>query len=314
MQRQNSGLNVERETAVTSDIMQGRKVDGDVIGGDKITVGDIEGGYTVVGTGAQLTVNIHNEAPPTPEKPKLAIEPDMTFIPSGFFVMGSDEDTPEESPQHAVNLPDFHISIYPITNEEFAQFIWKTGRAASTALRWHGNEPPNGKLRHPVTGVTWYEALAYCEWLSALSGRQYALPSEAQWEKSARGADGRLFPWGNDWDAARCNAAYDVITPVDAYPAQSVYGCFDMVGNGREWTTTIWGSDARHPDKITAYPWQDDRRNELSEPSTTRRIFRGGRAKEPHGFRCTARNGYLPEKSGPKRNRHGFRVVLLPTI
>jgi len=309
MQRHNSDNG--DKTAVSGDVVHRNKVGGDMVGGDKITVGDVDGGYVVAGEGAQLIVNIHNEAPAVPEKPKLAIEPDMVLIPAGIFIMGSDEDEPEESPQHSVHLPDFYIGIHPITNEEFAQFIWQTGRAADAALLWRGNEPADEQMQHPVTGVTWYEALAYCEWLTELSGRQYMLPSEAQWEKAARGVNGRLYPWGNEWDSTRCNAAYDTITPVNAHPAQNEYGCVDMVGNGREWTSSLWGENSRQPDKIATYPWQDDSRNDLGEPSTTRRIFRGGRAKKVRDFRCATRNSYLPEKRGQKRNRHGFRVVSL---
>ncbi|KAA3658261.1 MAG: hypothetical protein DWQ04_25655, partial [Chloroflexi bacterium] len=158
------------------DTVHGHKVGGDMVGGDKITVGDIEGGYNVVGAGAQLTVNIHNELPAEQSKPKLSIEPEMTLISAGPFVMGSEQDKPEEAPQHVIDLPEFHMSVYPITNEAFAQFVWKTGIVVGPALLWSGNSPADDALDHPVAGVTWYEALAYCEWLSELSGRQYTLP------------------------------------------------------------------------------------------------------------------------------------------
>ncbi len=296
------------QTAVSPDTIHGRKIDGDIVGGDKITVGELKNVSGVaIGEGASVTVI--NYSSDDKEKPKLPFEPDMVLIPSAPFIMGSDVDEPEEAPCHVVNLPDFYIGMYPITNAQFAQFIWKTGRAADGALLWNGNEPAEDKLQHPVTGVTWVEAVAYCAWLAEETGRSYTLPSEAQWEKAARGVNGRLFPWGDEWDSARCNAEYDTLTPVGAFPVQSEYGCCDMVGNGREWTASIWGENSRQPDKIATYPWQDDRRNDLSEPSTTRRIFRGGGAKQPHDFRCTARGGYLPEKRGPKRNRHGFRVA-----
>jgi len=243
-------------------------------------------------------------------------EPETVFIPNGSFLMGSqpgDGIPVHETPQFEITLPAYRMGKYPVTNEQYAHFVWKTGRVVSPSLHWNGNAPPDDALAYPVTAVTWYEALAYCEWLSASTSRLYTLPTEAQWEKAARGEDGRIYPWGNEWDSTRCNADFDTITSVKAYPAQNEVGCFDMVGNGREWTSTIWGAESRQPDQKFTYPWQDDRRNELSEPSTTRRIFRSGKAKEPIGFRCTARGGYLPEKSGPKRNRHGFRVVLLPT-
>jgi formylglycine-generating enzyme required for sulfatase activity len=311
MQRHNSDLDDNEKTAVSGDVVHGHKV-----GGDQFNIGNMNNVQGVaVGDGASVTtINHYHNAQPLPqEKPKLSIEPAMVLIPAGIFVMGSDQHEPEEAPLHTAELPAFYIGTYPITNQEYAEFVWDTGRVVESVLLWNGNSPPDDKLQHPVTGVTWYEALAYCEWLTERSGRQYALPSEAQWEKAARGGNGRLYPWGGDWDPSRCNADQDTLTPVDAFPMQSEYGCFDMVGNGREWTATIWGKSVMRPDKISTYPWQNDRRNTINEPSTTRRIFRGGSASTPLDFRCTIRRSYLPEKSGPKRNRHGFRVArLLP--
>lgn len=244
-------------------------------------------------------------------------EPETVFIPEGPFLMGSPPGegiSDFESPQFELTLPGYRIGKYPVTNEQYARFVWRTGRIASKFLLWNGNEPKEDMLDLPVSGVTWYEALDYCQWLSESTSRLYTLPTEAQWEKAARSTGGRTFPWGNDWDPKRCNAEKDKIMPVTAYPAQSEYGCYDIVGNRREWTMTAWGKEPRQPDKKYAYPRQDDRRNGVEEPSTTRRIFRSGWASEPNGFRCTARGGYLPEKPGPRYNRHGFRVLLLPII
>ncbi len=284
--------------------------DDDHVGGDRISIGDLKNTEGVaIGEGASVTINHYHLSPDKQEKTKLPFEPDMVLIPSAPFIMGSDVDEPEEAPRHVVQLPDFYISMYPITNAQFAHFLWETGGIAHAALLWNGNEPPDDKLDHPVTGVTWYEAAMYCEWLAAETKRPYTLPTEAQWEKAARGVDGRLFPWGDEWDAGRCNAEYGTITPVGAFPVQNEYGCCDMVGNGREWTASIWGEHVRQPDKLGTYPWQNDRRNALGEPSTTRRIYRGGGAKKSHDFRCSARGGTLPEKRGPRRNRHGFRVA-----
>ncbi len=241
---------------------------------------------------------------------RLDFEPETARIPAGSFLMGSDRDNPEEAPCHTAELPAFAIGIYPVTNEQYGRFIRDSRRVAGPNVLWAGNLPPPDRLTHPVTGVTWYEALDYCRWLSQATGRAYSLPTEAQWEKAARGTDGRVFPWGNDWLPDRCNTSPDNWTAVDAYPAQSIYGCFDMAGNAREWTLTGWGRDPRTPDRLFAYPWRDDRRNDPGEPSTTRRVFRGGRAAEPNDYRCSARGGFLPDKPGPSSNRHGFRVAL----
>jgi formylglycine-generating enzyme required for sulfatase activity len=136
------------------------------------------------------------------------------------------------------------------------------------------------------------------------------LPSEAQWEKAARGSNGNLFPWGNDWQEDRCNTTPKTITPVDAFPAQNDYGCFDMVGNTREWTCSLWGANRREPDLPYRYPWKGDRHNDLNANLLIRRVYRGGIAKTPMRLSCTCRSGFAPDKTGPQDDRHGFRVVL----
>jgi formylglycine-generating enzyme required for sulfatase activity len=258
----------------------------------------------------ELFLKLKQADQPAP-KPPLSYEPETVLIPAGPFLMG-DGDMPHAAPQTAVELSTYAIGLYPITNEQFAEFILQTGRLASSDLLWAGNRPPRDRLHHPVIGITWLEALAYCQWLADLTERPYTLPNEAQWEKAARGVDGRLYPWGNEWEDGRCNADLEAITVVDAFPPQSPYGCYDMVGNGREWTTTLWGDNPREPDALYQYPWQaDGRRDSLNAPTTTRRIFRGGRGDELTAYRCSRRGTLLPDQSGPRRNRHGFRVVLL---
>ena len=177
---------------------------------------------------------------------RLDYEPEMIRVPAGPFLMGSDHDTPAEAPRHSATLPAFAIGLYPVTNEQYARYLRDARRAASPLLLWDGNRPPAGRMRHPVTGVTWHEARDYCRWLAQQTGRPYTLPTEAQWEKAARGPDGHVFPWGDEWLADRANTAADIV-PVDAFPAQSVYGGRDLVGNAREWTLSAWGSDPRAP-------------------------------------------------------------------
>ena len=239
-------------------------------------------------------------------------EPETIYIPPDPFLMGSQEGKgiPTcEIPQHEVSLPAYRIGKYPVTNEQYAEFIRQSGRMVAPQSGWEGQIPPDDKLKHPVMGVTWYDARAYCEWLSEQSGRQYGLPSEAQWEKAARGTDGRIYPWGDEWDPSRCNYGSGQTTPVDAYPAQTVYGCYDMVGNVREWTSTLWGRQLRPPE--FRYPWANDHREDLTASSYVLRVYRGGAAADRiERLRCSARGGYFPNKPGPPRKRHGFRVVL----
>ena len=300
------------DTSKQNNIVSGDQVAGDKIGRDQVNVDEISGGNVAIGEGAQVIVNYITQMPAEKAKPRVDPEPrEMAFIASGPFVMGDQSGERQSLPQGAIILDyDFLIAVTPVTNAEYAQFVWKTKRVATPEMLWDGNSPPLDKRDHPVMGVTWYEALAYCQWLSELSGRGYRLPTEAEWEKAARGIDGRTYPWGNVWDASRCNAEADLITSVKAFPVQSESGCYDMVGNAREWTTTIWGSSPNAPDPRYTGKWADDGRDDTSAPSTMRRIYRGGKGRDNAGFRCSARGSYSPQKQGPRSNRHGFRVVL----
>jgi formylglycine-generating enzyme required for sulfatase activity len=241
----------------------------------------------------------------------LPYEPETVLIPAGSFLMGSDSREVHEAPQHTVELAEYRLGKFPVTNKQFAEFIRQTGRIAGAALVWDGNLPPGDKLDHPVTGVTWFEVLAYCRWLSEQTGQNYSLPSEAQWEKAARGTDARLYPWGPSWLEGRCNQAEQIVA-VTTYPAQNEYGCYDLVGNAREWTSTLWGSSRNVPDPAYSYPWlANDGRDDLTAPGHVRRVYRSGPANNVAGLRCSRRGGFLPDKPGPRRSRHGFRVVLL---
>jgi formylglycine-generating enzyme required for sulfatase activity len=224
--------------------------------------------------------------------------PDIVWceVPDGSFFMGDDN--------HTVSLPTFWIAKYPITNVQYAAFVQDGGyteqkRSCWTEEGWRWKEggwwSQEGDVwrnectigprtyggtcnlpNHPVVGVTWYEAVAYCRWLTERTGQPYRLPTETEWEKAARGIDGRIYPWGNNWDGARCNSheeekavwrmlciivralglrgifhmncsttakrRYRTTTPVDAYPrGASPYGLLDMAGNVQEWTQSPWG-------------------------------------------------------------------------
>jgi len=168
---------------------------------------------------------------------------------------------------------------------------------------WAERKSPPGKADHPVNEAAWDEAMAYCGWLSEVTGRAYSLPSEAEWEKGARGTDGRIYPWGKQWDATRCNADkgnQGDTTPVDAYPqGASPYGVLDMAGNVWEWTRSLWDE----------YPYMERaRRENLQSPDDKARVLRGGAFhRDPRLVRCAYRGRFSPYS----RSRHaGFRVVM----
>ena len=158
---------------------------------------------------------------------------DLVRVPAGPFLMGDDK--------HTVDLPEFYIGKYPVTNQQYAAFVQASN--ARVPDHWREGKIPAGKENHPVVWVTWDEAMTFCQWLSQASGHEVRLPSQVEWEKAARGADGRTYPWGNEPppNPSLCNFKDSGIgdtTPVDRYPiGASTYGALDMAGNVWEWTT-----------------------------------------------------------------------------
>lgn len=199
------------------------------------------------------------------------IPEDMILVPEGQFLMGSKKEDIErllsldknieverlenEMPQREIYLSAFLIDKYPVTNAQYKKFIESGGYTQRTVWSDAGwqyilesnpseNNGFEGVLRGepdcPVVNISWYEADAFARW----AGKR--LPTEAEWEKAARGADGRIYPWGNEFDKMRLNCAEAKIeksTPVTKYPTgQSVYGCFDMAGNVWEWVSDWYDS------------------------------------------------------------------------
>ncbi len=153
-------------------------------------------------------------------------------IPAGEFIMGTDlqRADPQNKPAHRRFLPAYKIDKYPVTNLQYARFV--TAQHHRPPLNWRNGRIPQGEEFYPVTMVSWYDASRYCQWM----GRR--LPSEAEWEKAARGTDGRRWPWGDQMDAARLNTYYAVgsLTDVRRYAnGASPYGVMDMAGNVSEW-------------------------------------------------------------------------------
>jgi formylglycine-generating enzyme required for sulfatase activity len=185
-----------------------------------------------------------------PEAAGPAVTDVMIEIPAGTFVMGSDTGDPEDSPAHEVDLPAFEIDKFEVTNADFAVFADETGYVTFTeqgGQRSWRDEWGVGEDSHPVVMVTWDDAAAYCEWL----GKR--LPTEAEWEKAARGAEGLAFPWGSDWDPNKANVKERSLRGTAAVGSfgegASPYGVEDMVGNVWEWTADWYQA---YPENTTA--------------------------------------------------------------
>jgi|GEM_PF-478567 len=224
----------------------------------------------------------------------------FVHVAPGPFLMGSDPTGDQiadskEQPQHKLSLPGYWIARYPVTASQFQTFLDESGYRPAQDDREYGED------NYPVVNVTWHDALAYCLWLSQQTGLKVSLPSEAEWEKAARGTDGRRYPWGDDSPtAARYNP--DKLTPIGQYSPQgdSPYGCSDMISNVWEWTRTIY----------EPYPYDPKDGRENLEGDKARAI-RGLAFNNPEKFaRCASRYRLKPILH---LRTLGFRVVILPT-
>jgi formylglycine-generating enzyme required for sulfatase activity len=236
------------------------------------------------------------------------IEMTLIHIPAGEFLMGSDKDVDKDAqsnelPQHRLHLPEYYIGKTPVTNAHYRVFVQDIGHRKPS--HWENGEIPSGKERHPVFNVDWHDAIAFCAWLSEQTGKPFRLPSEAEWEKAARGTDGLIYPWGNQWDSSRCNtkeSGIDDTTPVGKYSPRgdSPYGCVDMAGNVWEWMLSL--------DK--AYPYDPgDGRENLDAGGL--RVLRGGAFTFSTRYaRCACRSQYIPDYWF---NSVGFRVCVSPS-
>jgi formylglycine-generating enzyme required for sulfatase activity len=262
--------------------------------------------------------------PSSPGSPALSrvltidspVKMEFIQIPAGEFLMGSDSEKDHlapnyEQPQSRLKLSQFYIGKYPVTNEQFATFL-ETRLPVERLLASSSSYPP-GREKHPAVEVTWHDAEAFCKWLATIMGCPVRLPSEAEWEKAARGTDGRQYPWGKEFLRGHSNcqeAGTGDTTEVDAFPkGVSPYGVFDMSGNIWEWTLSLWGASQRKPDYGYPYHATDGREN-LDSPDSVLRVVRGGsfRGDSSHA-RCTSRNGGYPNE---KYDYIGFRVLIVP--
>lgn len=300
------------------------------------------------------------------------------FVPAGPFLMGSLETDEQalasEKEQHKLNLPyDYWISRFPVTNAQFNEFVtaegyangdywqlareakfWKNGmfqgnwdeHPRSTPVDW--GEPFN-LPNHPVIGITWYEAMAFIAWLNEnfqkkawfLEESHFHLPSEAEWEKAARGGfqvpvsaicesvasmqkkkkyklvdnsiDSRIYPWGNELDQNRLNSADSHIEHTSAVGCFSLgaspYGCEDMSGNVWEWTRSLWGKAFESPDFTYPYRLHDGREDVNADPSSFRVLRGGSWYYNASNCRSAIRGSDRP---GLRFGHYGFRLVFVP--
>jgi formylglycine-generating enzyme required for sulfatase activity len=173
------------------------------------------------------------ESGPTPIPP---IE-GLVFIPGGSFTMGSDEGPAASGPAHEVYLDPFWIEQTEVTMSDFSRYVEASGNVPDAWADARFRLGPN----YPATGILWREAMSYCDW------RGMRLPTEAEWEKAARGVDGRGFPWGRRWARDRANTSEIGVggpMPVGSFPlGASPYGILDMSGNVQEWVSDRFGPD-----------------------------------------------------------------------
>jgi formylglycine-generating enzyme required for sulfatase activity len=253
----------------------------------------------------------------------------FTKIPAGPFLMGSDlgdsATYDDQHPVHEIYLEEYYIARFPVNVIQFKAFVEDSG--------YEPRDPESllGVSNHPVVWVNWYDALAYCEWLNdklrqkakwvvtqELADRsQYlfweglangklrvTLPSEAEWEKAARGEDVRIYPWGNEYVLENANVEMNIgkTCAVGCYlDGASPYGVLDMGGNVWEWTRSIY----------SPYPYDAlDGREDIYVNTDVRRVLRGGCWSVDHRFaRCTSR---YRRKQKYRFNDFGFRVVVSP--
>jgi formylglycine-generating enzyme required for sulfatase activity len=235
---------------------------------------------------------------------------EMIPVPAGSFVMGRDDGPADERPAHTVTLPAYTIDRLPVTNEQFARFLKAAGTHNPAGERLYDVDDPDARIHrrngawrpdegygnHPVVEVSWAGAQDYCKW----AGKR--LPTEAEWEKAARGTDARQYPWGNippDRSRAQFAAGWNETAPVDRFPlGASPFGILDMAGNAWEWVSSAYlpypyrATDGREepvtgPLRGTRGGGHDSSAEEITTTQRGRALSRNPRSGHHNiGFRC----------------------------
>jgi formylglycine-generating enzyme len=253
--------------------------------------------------------------------------PRVARIPAGEFLMGAGDGEPDEQPLHRTYIDDFAIGVCPVTNAEYAEFVRDTGhpspairtlplmvsgalesdfRSMAAGYFWNNGTPPEGREHHPVTLVGFDDAVAYCAWLAARVSKPVRLPTEAEWERAARGGlESRRFPWGDAFDARSAHFLPDATVktdrgtaPVGSYPANG-FELHDMAGNVWEWVSDWYAPD---------YYARAQYINPLGPDTGVMRIVRGGAwvNADARYLRCAYRHKVPPDSYAYSI---GFRIA-----
>ncbi|MFQ5507970.1 MAG: SUMF1/EgtB/PvdO family nonheme iron enzyme [Leptospirillia bacterium] len=234
---------------------------------------------------------------------------DMAFIPAGPAIIGNDgreitegKGNLDETPEHTVHLEAFYIDLYEVTNARYQKFVRATGR--KPPRHWKNGGIPEGKEQHPVVYVSWFDGDDFCRW----EGKR--LPDELEWEKAARGDDGRIFPWGNRFALDRANSPQRWASikgedggtlPVGSFESgKSPYGLYDMAGNVWEWTDSWY----------KPYPGNEFPNSFYGEKN---RVLRGGSWYDCLSYGCgLSAPSYNRSRFTPKirNNSFGFRCAV----
>ena len=239
---------------------------------------------------------------------------EMVEVPAGEFPMGSNQGPHDERPAHRVTLDRFTIDRLPVTNQAFAAFLESTalqGERGGTRYRRYDDDDSDARIHrvegvwradagfetHPANEVTWNGARDYCAW------RGKRLPTEAEWEKAARGTDGRRYPWGMTppgADRAKFNAGWNQSAPADAYPSgASPYGALDMAGNQWEWASSLY----------RPYPYSSTDGREDPDAEGVRATRGGGHDSPPEDLTTTQRGRTLSRAPRAGHHNIGFRCA-----
>ena len=226
----------------------------------------------------------------------------LVYVPGGEFVTGDGK--VYNCPIYRVDVDGYYVGLYCVTNRQYARFVVETGHRAPDRTKygtpvWQGNRCPEGKLDHPVVCVDWNDAQAYAQWAGCV------LPTEAQWEKAARGPMGLIYPWGNEWDEGKCrhyaNKENEQTSAVWGYGVgASGYGTYQSSGNVWEWCADWYADEAYGTTRVV--------KNPTGPASGSSRVNRGGcwGNSDALGFRGASRCWGVPTCRG---DNLGFRLA-----
>lgn len=255
------------------------------------------GSTSLIGKNSLLLQSIIHASPSSSSKKIMAQDKpstSMAEVPAGEFIMGSNERWDDEAPEHVSSTDAFYIDLNEVTNADYKKFVSATQKVFP--FHWPEGSIPKGKENHPVVYVSWFDATEYCSW----AGKR--LPTEQEWEKAARGEEGLIYPWGNEWSLDKSNNPYKNSTgtePVGTYPrGRSPYGLYDISGNVWEWVDSYYLPHPGNP--VTRAEYGKDKRVlkggswfdclsygcGLSAPTFNRSFFTPEVKNNSFGFRC----------------------------